>query len=274
MGDAVKETEEINKFFDDNVEDYETKHYGSAVRSFMTVRQQRVLEFVDALGLPAGARALDAGCGPGYLLEQLARRALQVSGMDGAEGMLRSAKARVDAIPPRFPADFKQGDIEKLPYEDASFDLVCSTGVIEYLKDDTQVLAEMYRVLKPGGYLILPVTNLWSPINYLDFIIEFLKRRSWVRGPFNFIWTRMGHGPVLPRHFHVRKHSPAKFRHALATSGFTLKDSIYFYFLPWPRPLDQLMPKISASLGNRLEKLGRSKFGFAAEGYLSLCQKI
>ncbi|HEY3699259.1 MAG TPA: class I SAM-dependent methyltransferase, partial [Spongiibacteraceae bacterium] len=142
----MKDTDEINKFFDKNVEDYEAKHYGESIRTFMTVRQQRVLAFVDMLQLKPGAQVLDAGCGPGYLLAELAARNFQVSGMDGAEGMLRSAEARVNARKPQYPASFKQGDIEHLPYEDSSFDLVCSTGVIEYLKEDRQVLTEMNRV--------------------------------------------------------------------------------------------------------------------------------
>lgn len=269
----MKDSEEINKFFDKNVEDYEAKHYGDHIRSFMTVRQQRVLEFVDALNLNAGAQVLDAGCGPGYLLKALAERNFQVFGMDGAEGMLRSAAVRVNAINPKYPPSFKQGDIEHLPYEAESFDLICSTGVIEYLKEDRQVLSEMYRVLKPGGYLILPVTNLWSPINYFDFVIEFLKRRAWIRSPFNFVWTRLGNGPILPRHFHVRKHSPAQFRRSLSQANFALRDDIYFYFLPWPRPLDRIFPKLSALLGNKMEVLGTNIGGVLAEGYLPLCQK-
>ena len=65
--------ERVTNFFDSNVEDYEAKHYRGQVHSFMTVRQRRVLELVDALGLPEGTPALDAGCGPGYLLEALGR---------------------------------------------------------------------------------------------------------------------------------------------------------------------------------------------------------
>lgn len=187
--------------------------------------------------------------------------------------MLQSAAKRVSAGNPHYPADFKQGDIEKLPYENALFDLVCSTGVIEYLKEDSTVLVEMFRVLKPGGYLILPVTNVWSPINYLDFIIEFLKRRDWVRKPFNFFWTKLGNGPILPRHFHVRKHSPRKFRKSLTQAGFILKDDIYFYFLPWPRPLDRFAPTLSTTLGAKLEPKGRSSIGWLAEGYLALAYK-
>src|SRR5690349_18525921 len=130
----VNEQQSVKEFFNSNVADYESKHYQHEMRSFMTVRQMRVLEFVDSLELKKGTPTLDAGCGPGYLLEALAARGLQVSGMDAAEGMIESTRARLTAAKPEFPFDLKVGNIEQLPYESGSFDLVCSTGVIEYLK--------------------------------------------------------------------------------------------------------------------------------------------
>lgn len=264
-GDAVG-------FFDESAEDYEQKHYTAGARSFMTVRQGRVLEFVDRAGLAAGAPVLDAGCGPGYLVEQLARRGYRVSAMDAAEGMLRQAKARAEAAKPTHPVQFSQGDIEKLPYADASFDLVCSTGVIEYLEGDATVLAEFRRVLRPGGHLVLPVTNVWSPANWLDVVVEPLKRQSWFRVPFNAVWERLGQPPVLPRHFRVRKHRPSAFRAALAAAGFTLVDDVYFHFLPWPRPLDRLAPSLTRALGERMERRARSGIAPLGEGYLVLAR--
>jgi ubiquinone/menaquinone biosynthesis C-methylase UbiE len=270
----VTDSTGVNDFFDQNVADYESKHYGHGVRSFMTVRQRRVMELVDKLHLSRGAAVLDAGCGPGYLLEALARRGFQVSGMDGSDRMLESAEARLRAAQPDFPFTLKQGDIERLPFEDAQFDLVLSTGVIEYLQGDATVLREMHRVLRPGGILVLPVTNLWSPVNAFDGIIEFLKRQAWFRRPFNLVWEGLGHGALLPRNFHVRKHRPASFRHSLAQAGFTLKEDLYFHFLPCPRPFERLLPNLSNRIGAWMDAhLARSGFGVLGEGYLTLSAK-
>ena len=259
--------------FDEAAEHYAGKYYRDTERTFMTVRQVRVLELVDSLDLPPGASVLDAGCGPGYLLEALAGRRFRLHGMDGAVGMLRSARTRLEAAGPEFPVDFQQGDIEHLPYATSTFDLVCSTGVIEYLAEDQRVVSELVRVLKPGGFLILPVTNQLSPINWLDGPVEALKRRAWFRRPFNAIWRRMGQRPVLPRNFPVRLHRPGRFRSTLAAHGLELLDDVYFYFLPWPRPLDQLIPGPTHALGKRLERFGRSWIGPLAEGYLTLSRK-
>jgi ubiquinone/menaquinone biosynthesis C-methylase UbiE len=269
----MKEHEDVTEFFDSRVSDYEHKHYTSEQRTFMTVRQERVLEFIDALALKGEACALDAGCGPGYLLRELAKRNFIVSAMDASPGMLKSAEEKLKALNLPYNPSFKVGDIELLPYPDESFDLVCSTGVIEYLKNDTQVLAEMFRVLKPGGYLVLPVTNLWSPVNLFDPIIEAFKRTNWLRKPFNSLWQKLGHGPIIARHFAVRKHSPSAFKQSLKLAKFCLEDETYFHFLPWPRPINRLLPKISNYLGNKMEKLGNSRLGGLGEGYLAICRK-
>ena len=259
--------------FDETADHYVRTQYDEAIRTFMTVREMRVLELVDELELAPGSRVLDAGCGPGYLVERLASKGFRVSAMDGAEGMLRVARARLRAAEPPIAVEFEKGDIEALPYEDASFDLVCSTGVIEYLSGDDVVLREMYRVLRPGGHLILPVTNAWSPVNWLDGPVELLKRQGWFRKPFNKTMERLGWRPVVPRHFVVRRHRPGRFRAALAAAGFRVVDDVYFHFLPWPRPMDKLLPRASAFLGGRMERLGRSRLGVVAEGYLALAAK-
>lgn len=266
-------TNSVTRFFDDNVEDYAAKHYASGARTFMTVRQERMLEMVDGLGLAPGAQVLDAGCGPGYMLAALAKRGLDVSGMDAAPEMLRMSGDRLRASYPDRTFTLELGSIEALPFPDASFDVVCTAGVVEYLRDDHAVLSEMHRVLRPGGHLLYPVTNLLSPVDYLDFAVEFLKRRPSLLGAFNAVWTRAGHAAVLPRHFHVRRHRPAALRRDIAAHGFTLIDALYFFFLPLPRPLDKFFPGMSNRAGARMERLARTQLGILGEGYLTLSRK-
>jgi ubiquinone/menaquinone biosynthesis C-methylase UbiE len=273
MTQDVRASEDAVTHFSETADHYASKHYNDAVRSFMTVRQDRVLELIDGLRLKEGSDVLDAGCGPGFIVEQLARRGFRVSGMDGADGMLRSARVRLRDAAPRLTPDFSRGDIEHLPYADASFDLVVSTGVIEYVTTDSKVLAEFYRVLRPGGHLVLPVTNRSSPVLWLDGAVEFLKRRAWFREPINVLLARLGRRPVLARTFKIRKHATGRFRRSLAAAGFELRDELYFHFLPWPRPMDQIMPKASAALGSRMERLARSRLGILGEGYLTLSAK-
>jgi len=269
----MNKSRETHQFFDSHVDDYEQKHYKPNSRTFMTVRQARVLELLDNLKIPPGAAVLDVGCGPGYLLEALGARGFVLSAVDASKEMLCRARERLERFPDNQVAELRVGDIENLPFQGAVFDLVCSTGVIEYLAADEKALSEMYRVLKPGGYLVLPVTNRLSPINCLDPIVETLKRAAWFRWPFNWIWQRLGHRPLLPRRFKVRKHWPKQISRALREAGFVLVDDVYFYFLPWPRPFDRLAPKWSEKLGEKMEGLGRSRLGALGEGFLVLSRK-
>jgi len=271
--EGFQSSERAVRHFSETAAHYSSKHYDDTTRSFMTVRRDRVLELVDALQLPGGTAVLDAGCGPGHLVIELTKRDFRVSGFDGAEGMLKRAQERVDESTPSFPVDLRQGDIEALPYESESFDLVLSTGVIEYLSGDATVLGELFRVLRPGGHLLLPVTNRWSPALWLDGGVEFLKRRRWFLAPLNAALARVGRPGAHPRHFRVRLHRPARFRAQLASAGFELVDGVYFHFLPWPRPLDQMLPGATAKLGGRMEGLGRSPLGVIGEGYLTLSRK-
>ena len=269
----MNNSRETHRFFDLNVDDYEQKHYKSNSRTFMTVRQERVLEFIDNVEMPPGAAVLDVGCGPGYLLEALGARGFVLSAVDASKEMLSRARERLQRFPNDQVADLRLGDIESLPFQDAVFDLVCSTGVIEYLAADEKALSEMYRVLNPGGYLLLPVTNRLSPINCLDPLVEKLKRATWFREPFNWIWQRQGRRPLLARRFKVRKHWPKQIARSLREAGFELGDDIYFYFLPWPRPFDRLAPKLSEKLSIKMERFGRSRLGVLGEGYLVLAKK-
>lgn len=267
----MSEKPEARAFFRSAVVEYDRTHYST--RSFMTVRLERVLEIVDALALAAGARVLEGGCGPGHLVAALLARDLDVVAIDTSPAMLALTRERVSAMPARSPPALQLASLEQLPHRDASFELVCSTGVIEYLPGDATALREMWRVLRPGGHLVLSVTNAWSPIFVAEFAIEFLKRQKWLRGAFNALWTRLGHPPVRARHFPVRRHRARRLHEALAAAGFQPQDGVFFHFLPWPHPLDQFFPGLSARLGAPLERFGRSPLGVLAEGYLAVCEK-
>lgn len=104
---------------------------------------------VSELNLPPGARArvLDVGCGTGANLEMLARFG-DAEGVDISDDALAFCRERG-------LARVRHGAAESLPYPDAQFDLVTALDVVEHLDDDRAGLAEMRRVLKPGGRALL-----------------------------------------------------------------------------------------------------------------------
>jgi ubiquinone/menaquinone biosynthesis C-methylase UbiE len=99
----------------------------------------------------AGDRVLDLGCGDGRFTAELARAgAGSVVGMDVAEAALKRARAREPEL------DFRLAPIDgPLPLEDASFDLVWASEVIEHIADTARWLSEVRRVLAPRGRLLI-----------------------------------------------------------------------------------------------------------------------
>ncbi len=98
---------------------------------------------------PRPASVLDAGCGGGGNLEELARLG-PVVGIEPAGRSLEAARARR-------VGEVVEGVIEELPFEAALFDVVATLDVIEHVDDDVGALAELRRVTKPGGHLLVTV---------------------------------------------------------------------------------------------------------------------
>jgi ubiquinone/menaquinone biosynthesis C-methylase UbiE len=103
----------------------------------------------------AGRRILDAGCGAGPLFAALRDRGAIVTGFDSSAGMLELARRRLGD-----EADLQLADLgSPLPFPDGAFDDVIACLVLHYLEDWTGPLAELRRVLKPGGRLIVAVDH-------------------------------------------------------------------------------------------------------------------
>ena len=113
----------------------------------------------------AGRRILDAGCGSGPLSAALRDRGAVVSGFDASAGMLELARRRLGD-----GADLRVADLSSpLPYPDDAFDDVVASLVLHYLEDWGPALAELRRVLKPGGRLIMSVDHPFA-IHGLEYL--------------------------------------------------------------------------------------------------------
>ena len=103
----------------------------------------------------AGRRVLDAGCGSGPLSAALRERGATVAGFDKSAAMLKLARNRLGP-----DADLRVADLgQPLPYPDAAFDDIIASLVLHYLEDWTAPLAELRRILRPGGRLIASVNH-------------------------------------------------------------------------------------------------------------------
>ncbi|MCC1492360.1 bifunctional 2-polyprenyl-6-hydroxyphenol methylase/3-demethylubiquinol 3-O-methyltransferase UbiG [Cognatishimia sp. F0-27] len=105
----------------------------------------------------SGKRVLDLGCAGGFMAEALAARGAQVTGIDPAAEALEAARAH--AASEGLDIRYDKGVGEALPYEDGVFDAVVCVDVLEHVADLDQTLAEVARVLKPGGRFFYDTIN-------------------------------------------------------------------------------------------------------------------
>jgi ubiquinone/menaquinone biosynthesis C-methylase UbiE len=107
----------------------------------------------------AGEIVLDAGCGTGVFTMDILSAETQVVGLDISFPMLRRAweKAR------RYPFYPVWGDISKLPFREGIFDKVVSVTAIEFIQDAQSAVAELFRVTKKGGVIVVANLNSLSP---------------------------------------------------------------------------------------------------------------
>lgn len=110
--------------------------------------------FVERLNLRGGEKVLDAGCGTGTLLA-----ALSASAKIEATGVDISPKAGPHFLKRLPAATFHAGDLATLPFENATFDVVVSTDTLEHCSKPHKVVAELVRVTKPGGKLMISVPD-------------------------------------------------------------------------------------------------------------------
>ncbi|HEX5221712.1 MAG TPA: class I SAM-dependent methyltransferase [Verrucomicrobiae bacterium] len=116
---------------------------------------------LDAARVTTGTRLLDAGCGAGLLALLASLRGAQVTAIDAAPNLLAIARQRLPT------ADVREGDLEMLPFADASFDAVTAVNSIFYAEDMAAAMRELARVVRPGGRIIV---TAWGPPERCQFL--------------------------------------------------------------------------------------------------------
>ena len=150
--------------------------------------KRRVKTIINSMEIQSTDKILDCGCGEGFYLKVIRDFSdCKLYGFDGGNEVLSRAKVELSGC----GVQIDKGDIYNLPYQDAEFDKIILSEVLEHLPDDFSALIEIKRVLKPGGVLFITVPNhnypfMWDPINKT---IETLFRTHIKSGFWAGIWN-------------------------------------------------------------------------------------
>ncbi len=202
----------------------------------------------------AGGHALEVGCGSGGITAELRARGFAPVGVDLSPAMARAAADRIPAA----TAQFLVADIERLCFPDGAFDAVIGMGCLEYLADPAAALAELRRVVRRGGEVVLTVPTPVSPSALADRSFDALPpsvRRLLLRRA------------TLPSGDPVHRLAPWTLDRALLAAGFVPENRAFAHFTMFP--FERIARRASEALASVLEPLGRNRVtGLLAKQYI------
>ena len=163
-----------------------------------------------------GDRVLEVGCGTGCDLLQFARNGANAIGIDITPAHIRLAQQRVEGL-----AQVCFGDATAIPFGNACFDYIYSQGVLHHLDDPRAMVAEILRVLRPGGRFNIQVYALWS---YVPIVLFLQHGRDWRR------WIENSRVPV-----HLDLYTRPALRRLFAPVDIRIQKYHCSYFQPLGR---------------------------------------
>ena len=166
------------------------------------LRESRIRKLLGLLGTETPGRLLDVGCAGGELAALLATHGWRVQGAEAEPALVEAARAR--------GVDTRAVDLDRapLPWSDGAFDAVVAAEVIEHVIDTDHLLAEIARVLRTRGVLVITTPNLASLENRLRLLLG--------RYP---MWMDVG----VEGTGHLRYYTPGVLRRQLAQHGLTVE---------------------------------------------------
>jgi ubiquinone/menaquinone biosynthesis C-methylase UbiE len=273
---AAVQQQQVSQYFEKVANDW--KQIYAQTDLYARIHQERMcraLDWIDKLHLPVPNGALEVGCGAGLVTASLAQRGFKMEALDNSTNMIELTKRHLRELNLSDRVNVGAGDTHKLPYSSNRFALVVALGVIPWLHSPERAVAEMSRVLRPGGYLLLNADNAWRLNHVLDPFLNKAIRSIALR--FIELWRRTG---LVQRRIGAKLtklHSRAQFDRILAANGFekvrtcTLGFGPFTLFNRWTM-LDHYGVRIHGRL-QALADRGIWPFSVTGAQYLVLARK-
>jgi SAM-dependent methyltransferase len=250
-------------FFDVNAQQYLAAYSADSLSGYvLRTRRARVLDLLCGLT----GRVLDAGCGPGAMTQEILDTGCEFWGVDGSPRMIAAGRQRFSGFA---QAHFAVADAMALPFADGTFDGALCVGVIDRVPQPAAVIAELGRVLKPNGTLVIAFPNLLSP---------YALWRSHVFyagiGCAKRVMARFGQPcRELDLCSAAGLWTPRAARRTLESLIGEVLEIAYYHFGVLPAPLDQLLPRTALKTARTLERLRASWLRWLGAGFLAKARK-
>jgi ubiquinone/menaquinone biosynthesis C-methylase UbiE len=234
-----------------------------AVGRFLRTRLRLVQ---DVLASCPGGDLLDVGCGPGVMAQALLKSRphdFRISVLDQSQAMVEYCAASARSLGKVYPA---VGQLEALPFADATFDVTLAMGVLEYT-DARIAVSEISRVTRPGGLAVTTMLNPLSPYRITEWIIYRPLLRA--LGVVEILL----HVPIERRHrtgtTGIHGLTPGRLRRLMRQVNLEPVDLVY-YDLTLPVPLFARLPSTAGRAGRPdYEREARARWSrWLATGYL------
>jgi ubiquinone/menaquinone biosynthesis C-methylase UbiE len=183
-------------------------------------------------------KVLDVGCGNGYVLSHYAKEGANVFGVDITQAGIHLCNKRFDYLD--LKGDFRVADAQSLPFQNDTFDCVCSMGVLHHVPNTQKALDEIWRVLKPGGRLILMFYHSHSAKYQFKYSVyswftgksrqQLVNEFDGVGNPKGTVYSRRELGNMLSKFIEIQMHVGY-----LQTSDIILRGARFFpdkFFAP------------------------------------------
>jgi ubiquinone/menaquinone biosynthesis C-methylase UbiE len=166
--------EDVRRYWNEYVNDIEVTdlpvgsvEFFEALEKYRYDKIDYLREYVD-FPRYRGKKVLEIGCGAGVDLLQFARAGAEVAARDLTENAVFLASKNLNRE--GYSGDIRQGNAEALDFSDETFDVVYSHGVLHHTVDTEKAIAEVHRVLKPGGEAIIMLYNRVSWFNFVAWL--------------------------------------------------------------------------------------------------------
>ncbi|MBP9760303.1 MAG: class I SAM-dependent methyltransferase [Candidatus Pacebacteria bacterium] len=224
------------------------------------VRRERVLELLPQNG--SGKRVLDIACGPGIMAEGVSEKCYSIDCIDAAPDMIEIARKKYGKVP---NTTFAVGDVYAINAPADTYDFVTAMGLVEYLDDQDKAMAEIARVTKKGGTVIVTFPN------HPSFWRAWARTLRTVTDMPRALYRKVTGKKKYP--ITHREYTEDEARAYIQRHGLHPESAVYYNFKVTPFPFDGWFPRFTVWQSGQLEKPSSSLRKICATAFIMQATK-